>query len=112
MVLTQKFQLAVIMIKELIRDKTSPVTIQSIADKHQLSRDFLDHVAKDLKAAGMIMSKKGPGGGYILNGISHTYGKIMEAVKEKEPLRNKAVHVECKDFEIKFKNFLHEFEVQ
>ncbi len=44
------------------------VTVQSaeIADAERISKKFLDAILLDLRNAGFIRSKKGPGGGYAL----------------------------------------------
>lgn len=53
-----------------------------IAQKFHLSEFFLKKVAKKLKRSGLIKSKEGAGGGYILTKSSSTisYGDIIAAI--------------------------------
>jgi Rrf2 family protein len=39
---------------------------KDIADAHNISKKFLDAILGDLRNAGIVHSKKGPGGGYML----------------------------------------------
>lgn len=40
---------------------------QEIADKNNIPKKFLDAILLDLRNAGMLRSRKGPGGGYALS---------------------------------------------
>ncbi|MBI5045838.1 MAG: Rrf2 family transcriptional regulator [Candidatus Niyogibacteria bacterium] len=42
------------------------VTVRDVSEKYGVPYSFLEKVALDLKTAGIIVSKKGKGGGYIL----------------------------------------------
>ncbi len=44
-----------------------PVTIAQIAESEHIPQKFLESILLDLKKAGMLMSKKGQGGGYFLH---------------------------------------------
>lgn len=44
-----------------------PVTIAQIADSERIPQKFLETILLELKKAGMLMSKKGQGGGYFLH---------------------------------------------
>ena len=42
------------------------VTLQSVGERQEVSVNYLEQVAKDLKRAGYVGSTKGPQGGYFL----------------------------------------------
>lgn len=44
----------------------TPELIQSIATEHAISKKFLDAILGELRVAGLVVSKKGKGGGYAL----------------------------------------------
>ena len=53
--------------KKAMEDKSSPfISVSSIAKKHKLSVKFLSQVAQELKKAGILDSKEGISGGYLL----------------------------------------------
>lgn len=39
---------------------------REIADKHRISKKFLDAIMAELRVAGMVRARKGPGGGFAL----------------------------------------------
>lgn len=43
-----------------------PVTIKEISDNQDVSVSYLEQILNKLRKAGLITSKKGPGGGYTL----------------------------------------------
>jgi len=43
-----------------------PSQIADIASAENISKKFLDAILRDLKTAGFVLSRKGPGGGYSL----------------------------------------------
>ena len=43
------------------------VSVQEIADAQHISKKFLDAILLELRNAGILRSKKGPGGGYSLS---------------------------------------------
>ncbi len=45
---------------------SGPTSLQSIADSQQVSRKYLDTMFNSLKIAGLAMSRRGIGGGWIL----------------------------------------------
>jgi len=53
---------------EIARDyKKGPVTIKEIAKRQDMSAPYLEQLLNKLRRAGLIRSRKGPGGGYILS---------------------------------------------
>ncbi|MBI5413586.1 Rrf2 family transcriptional regulator [Candidatus Peregrinibacteria bacterium] len=42
------------------------ITVRDVSEKYGVPYSFLEKVALDLKTAGIIVSKKGKGGGYVL----------------------------------------------
>jgi Rrf2 family protein len=63
-------------------DSRSLVSISEIAEQNEIPRKFLDAILADLRNAGLLRSRKGPGGGYALakppNAI--TLGEIVRAL--------------------------------
>lgn len=51
-----------------LQRENSPITLASIASRQNVSPNYLEQVASDLKRAGFIHSVKGAGGGYLLSG--------------------------------------------
>ena len=52
---------------EIARDyKKGPVTIKEIARRQGMSVSYLEQLLNKLRRAGLIKSRKGPGGGYTL----------------------------------------------
>ncbi len=54
------------MLTDLARQGGETVTLQSIGERQEVSVNYLEQVAKDLKKAGYVGSMKGPQGGYYL----------------------------------------------
>lgn len=49
-----------------VTDKAKFVSISSVAQKNKISPKFLSQIAQDLKKAGIITSREGISGGYVL----------------------------------------------
>lgn len=66
MVLGSKTQYALVLIKE-VKDSSIevPVTLHKVSTKYGISCAFLEQVARKLRLADLLKSKRGPGGGYI-----------------------------------------------
>jgi Rrf2 family protein len=56
-----------------LRDGETAQAVE-IAETNHIPKKFLDSILRDLKIAGMVMAKKGPGGGYRL---ARSAGDIM-----------------------------------
>ena len=57
---------ALLLIGELATNRLRIISLGDIASRHGLSVLFLKKIARQLKAAGILTSKEGNGGGYIL----------------------------------------------
>ena len=64
MKLNKKFQYGLLLVFYLLR--SGRTSLDNVAQNLGLSREFLYQVANQLKRAGVIVSKKGPGGGYAV----------------------------------------------
>lgn len=47
--------------------ENGPVTIKEISKRQEVSVAYLEQILNKLRKAGLILSVKGPGGGYVLN---------------------------------------------
>lgn len=65
-------------------DGDSPVSIKAIAEKENLSPEFLEQIFFRLRKAGLISSTRGPGGGFKMNipASEMTITRIFDAVGE------------------------------
>lgn len=63
-----------------VRELHSFVSIASIAKKNQISAKFLSQIASELKRAGILASKEGVSGGYILAKSADKI-KILDVLK-------------------------------
>jgi Rrf2 family protein len=65
--LSKKAQYSIYALMHLAREyNNGPVLISNIAEKEKLPKKFLEAILLDLKNYGVVMSKKGKGGGYYL----------------------------------------------
>jgi Rrf2 family protein len=72
MLVTKKFLYAVELLRELRRN--GPATRDALAAATRVPADFSDQILRDLRQAGLVVSKKGPRGGYALNtGVYSSY---------------------------------------
>lgn len=46
---------------------SSPTTIREVAERQEVSVAYLEQILNTLRKAGLILSVKGPGGGYLLS---------------------------------------------
>ena len=65
-------------------DGEKPVSIKAIAEKENLSPEFLEQIFFRLRKAGLITSTRGPGGGFKMNipASKLTIAQIFDAVGE------------------------------
>lgn len=61
----------------------TPLLIQTIAERENLPRKFLELILLDLRNAGVLISKKGKGGGYLLASSPRqiTMGQIVRHIE-------------------------------
>lgn len=50
-----------------VTSKSDQVTLNSIAERNNISPQYLEHIFASLRRAGIVKSIKGPQGGYLLN---------------------------------------------
>jgi Rrf2 family transcriptional regulator, iron-sulfur cluster assembly transcription factor len=67
-----------------ISDTNKPVSIRELAEKEDISPEFLEQIFFRLKKTGMITSTRGPGGGFQLNKLASKISlyDILEASGE------------------------------
>ncbi|MCY4176941.1 MAG: Rrf2 family transcriptional regulator [Endozoicomonadaceae bacterium] len=83
--LTTKGRYAVTAILDLAMHSTkSPVTLADIAVRQGISLAYLEQLFAKLKKKGLVISLRGPGGGYYLSRSSENIfiGEIIDAVNE------------------------------
>lgn len=62
--------------------ENEPLVISEIASKHRIPKKFLEQILLDLKRHGLLTSKRGKGGGYVLLRAADkiTYGEVLRIV--------------------------------
>ncbi|MCX7792901.1 MAG: Rrf2 family transcriptional regulator [Thermodesulfovibrionales bacterium] len=81
--LSTKGQYGVRAMYEIARAYPEPVTIKEISEKQELSIPYLEQILNRLKHSGLLISIKGPGGGYILSRKPEEIN-IIDILKELE----------------------------
>ncbi|GAB4402464.1 MAG: Fe-S cluster assembly transcriptional regulator IscR [Rhodoferax sp.] len=54
------------MIDVALRDRLGPVPLSDIAQRHRISLSYLEQMFSKLRQKGLVVSTRGPGGGYTL----------------------------------------------
>ncbi len=54
------------MVNIALNQKEGPVQLSTIAEKEEVSEKYLEHLFRQLKARGLVLSQRGARGGYIL----------------------------------------------
>lgn len=81
--LSQKAKYGIQALLYLSRQPTgSPVLIRDIATEERLPRKFLEAILLELKSAGILQSRPGRGGGYMLNRPARTItlGRVIRLI--------------------------------
>ena len=87
MILTTKARYAVMAVIEISEEKNSqPISLQAISEKQKISLSYLEQIFACLKKAGIVVSFKGPGGGYVL-------GKKREEITIADIIKAMGEHV-------------------
>jgi Rrf2 family transcriptional regulator, iron-sulfur cluster assembly transcription factor len=85
--LTSKGRFAVTAMLDLALNQNNGiiVTLASIGQRQNLSPSYLEQIFNKLKKSGLVKSRRGPGGGYIINAEVHKISvrDIIVAVDEK-----------------------------
>lgn len=87
--LTTKSRLAVTaMIDLTLQSRVGPVPLASIAKRQRISISYLEQLFSNLRRHALVLSTRGPGGGYTLgrNAASITVADILIAVDENPEL--------------------------
>lgn len=76
---------ALLMLAEAARvpeESTSPVSVETLARRQSLPRKFLEAILGDLRRGGIVVSQRGPTGGYLLSrsAAQISLGDIFRAV--------------------------------
>lgn len=101
--LTQKAKYALkAMIHLAASHAGTPVLIADMAEQEQLPRKFLERILLDLKTHGLLVSRKGRGGGYMLAREPHqiSLGEIirrMDGPLAPVPCVSKMAYRKCAD---------------
>lgn len=71
------------MVDLAMTSENGPVSIQSIAERQELSEKYLEQLLAMLKKAGLVKSIRGHQGGYLINGNPETIsaGDILRALE-------------------------------
>ena len=85
MKLTTKGRYAVTAMLDLaLHTSDNPVSLAEISERQDISLSYLEQLFAKLRKAGLVVSMRGPGGGYQLNGAPNTIviADIISAVDE------------------------------
>jgi len=76
-----KYALRALAVLARASDKT-PMLIADIAEQQKIPKKFLEQILLDLKHRGLVMSKRGKDGGYLLLKPAHeiTFGEILRMI--------------------------------
>jgi len=71
-------------------DPAKPASADILAEKTKVPRRYLTRVLQDLAAAGLVRSRPGPGGGYLIDGGTEklTILDVVNAVSPLERIRS------------------------
>lgn len=65
-------------------DSATPTRLEEIAQREAVSANFLVQILNDLKRGGLIVSRRGKGGGYLLARVPETIS-LAEIIRAVEP---------------------------
>lgn len=70
-----------------LRESRGPVSLAAISERHQISLSYLEQLFSKLRAAKLVESTRGPGGGYTLGRRAETISMadIVSAVDAPQP---------------------------
>jgi len=80
----------------------APVLIAEIAEKERIPKKFLESILLELKKGGILQSRKGKGGGYLLAKYPTeiTFGEVIRIFEDPFallPCLNEGPYVKCED---------------
>ena len=85
--LTTRSRFALIAITDVaVRSTKGPVTLASICERHGISLSYLEALFSALRRAGLVVSTRGPGGGYSLarNARDITVADVAQASEQRK----------------------------
>jgi len=87
------------MIDVALREKLGPVPLSDIAARQQISLSYLEQMFSKLRSEGLVISTRGPGGGYTLGHRTDaiTVADIISAVEDAPPKVKKTDEVMAQD---------------
>lgn len=76
-----------------------PVRVQAIGERQGIPHRFLEQIFQDLRKAGLVTGKRGPGGGYVLSRAPQTISlrEVVEAIEGPLAARARADAAEWPD---------------
>ena len=84
--INKKLELAIRAIKAL-QARSAPTRVQDLSVEIGTTVHFLEQIMRNLRTAGLVLSIRGPGGGYVLarraDGTSVNAGEVAAAVERK-----------------------------
>lgn len=88
MKLTRKLEIGINAVN-VLKSKTGPTKVADMTTDVGTTVNFLEQIMRNLREAGIVSVKRGPGGGYILNKeVPVTAMQVAEALKS-APVGNK-----------------------
>lgn len=99
MKLTSKGRYAVIaMLHIALKQSSSSTTLAMISESQEISLSYLEQIFAKLKKENLVLSVRGPGGGYRLSRLASEISikSIVRAVDEKIDLKKCAGKQDCK----------------
>ena len=84
-----RYAIAAMLDLAIINDKKTPVTLDVISARQNISLSYLEQLFAKLRKSNLVKSVRGPGGGYLLsyNTSDINLAQIIEAVDENIDLR-------------------------
>ena len=81
-----------------VNSKREHVSLNSIAERNDISPQYLEQIFASLRRAGIVRSVKGPQGGYYLNHAADriTVLSILEALEGSYELEDEEIPEECR----------------
>jgi len=73
---------AMLILAQAQREGAGPVSVETLAQRQELPRKFLEAIAADLRGAGLVTSTRGARGGYVLSrdAAAVSLGDVFRAV--------------------------------
>ncbi len=82
-----------------IHDHRGPVSLSDISERQQISLSYLEQLFARLRRSGLVISARGPGGGYMLSRGADTIAvsEIIDAVDEAVDATRCGGNADCHD---------------